>query len=171
MVMAKCDYCGSTILFGGKRDGTLRFCNDNCHQKGSLLVLANKIPSDVVQQLLNEVHTGTCPKCGGPEPVDVHTSHNVMSFLIVTRWGSKPQISCRSCGFKSQLNGALTSFVLGWWGLPWGIIITPIQIIRNVVGMFGRPDPAQPSLQLQTLLKMNFAAQIIERNKSSQNQI
>lgn len=31
--MAKCGYCGTTILFGGKKDGDLRFCNDECHAK------------------------------------------------------------------------------------------------------------------------------------------
>ena len=166
--MAKCDYCGSTILFGGKRDGSLKFCNDECHKKGFLLAIANEVPDEIVQQYINEVHAGTCPKCYGQGPIDVHTSYNVMSFLLITRWSSKPEISCRSCGFKSQLGGILTSFFLGWWGAPWGIIITPIQIIRNIVGMVNGPDPARPSQQLCSLLRMNLAAQLLERSISSQ---
>jgi hypothetical protein len=35
--MATCNYCNSTILFGGKTDGQLRFCNDKCYQSAVLV--------------------------------------------------------------------------------------------------------------------------------------
>ena len=46
-----------------------------------------------------------------------------------------PQISCRRCGLKSQAAGAAFPLVLGWWGFPWGLVVTPVQIGRNIGGM------------------------------------
>ena len=79
--MAKCDYCGSTIIFGGKRQGDLRFCNDRCLGNGGLLLVSRQVPENVVHESLWKVHQGRCPKCTGPGPVDVHVSHRVWSAL------------------------------------------------------------------------------------------
>ena len=166
--MAKCNYCGTTILFGGKRDGDLRFCNDKCQQEGMFVAIANQIPTDIVQQYINEVRVGKCPQCHGRGPVDVHTSYEVWSALVLTSWSSTPRISCRSCGVKHQLTSALSSLLLGWWSFP-GIIMTPIQLIRNLVGMFRGPDPARPSAQLENLLRLHLAMQIVEKSQRKQD--
>jgi len=34
--MSSCANCGTTILFGGKKHGTLVFCSDACYQNGVL---------------------------------------------------------------------------------------------------------------------------------------
>jgi hypothetical protein len=156
--MAKCDYCGSSIIFGGKREGELRFCNDRCRSNGRILLLSRQVPDGVVRESAKKVHQGKCPKCQGPGPVDVHVTHRVWSALFLTSWRSIPQISCRSCGRKSQLGGAAFSLLLGWWGFPWGFIITPIQIGRNVFGMVTGPDPDQPSAQLEKAIRMNIVS-------------
>ncbi len=134
--MAKCDYCGSSILFGGVREGNVRFCNERCYNKGYVLMLSQEIPQDILQHKVNEVRQGLCPKCEGTGPVNVHTSHRVWSALFLTSWSSKPQICCRRCGMKSQIGNAMFSFLFGWWGFPWGFIYTPVQVIRNITGMF-----------------------------------
>jgi ribosomal protein L24E len=33
--MAKCAYCGAMVVFGGKKDGNLRFCNSKCWKEGA----------------------------------------------------------------------------------------------------------------------------------------
>jgi Fe-S-cluster-containing dehydrogenase component len=73
--MAKCDFCGSTIILGGTKEGEKRYCNEQCHQKGMLLAIAEKMPEEQVKQLVQQVHQGLCPKCKGNGPVDVHTSY------------------------------------------------------------------------------------------------
>ncbi len=168
--MTKCNYCGTRILFGGKHDGDLRFCNNECHQKGRLLAVANQIPTHIVQQHINEMRMGNCPKCHGRGPNDVHISYKVWSAFLLTSWSSKPQICCRSCGMKSQLSGALFSLLFGWWGFPWGIIMTPIQIIRNIIGILHEPDPVRPSAQLENLLRINLAAHLGEQNQRRQHE-
>jgi hypothetical protein len=156
--MAKCGYCGATIVFGGSRIGDQRYCNAACAQRGKFLALSRQLPDAVVNQQVLAVFQGRCPKCGGSGPVDVHTSYKVYSFLILTRWVNTPQVSCRPCGVKKQMAGAAISLFLGWWGFPWGLIMTPVQIGRNLAGAFSSADPARPSDKLERLVRVNIAA-------------
>lgn len=160
--MAKCDYCSTFILFGGVRDGRLRFCNDSCHQSGYALVVAEEIPEDIVDNASKEIHQGRCPKCQGEGPIDVFTSHKVWSLILFTSWSSSPEISCKSCGRKAQFGNLLFSLIFGWWGFPWGIIYTPIQISKNIIGMLSHPGYSRPSEELKKNIRINIAAQMLE---------
>ena len=37
-------------------------------------------------------------------------------------------------GLLSGLPYSLISFVLGWWGVPWGLIYTPLTLVTNLAG-------------------------------------
>ncbi len=43
----------------------------------------------------------------------------------------------------------------------WGVVLTPVQIVRNVIGMLKGPDPAQPSAELTMAVRMQIAGQAI----------
>jgi hypothetical protein len=159
--MATCEYCGTTILFGGVREGELRFCNDKCREAGQVAVVSQHIPPDILARKVAEIHQGPCPVCGGRGPVDVHTSHKIWSALVITHWSSDPQVCCRSCGRKSQFNSLLFSLLLGWWGIPHGLIMTPVQVGRNLAGLWGGPAPDKPSEQLIKLVRLSLAAQVL----------
>jgi len=168
--MATCSYCGTTILFGGKREGDYRFCNDTCLANGYVLKVANEIPAELVERRAAEVHSGACPKCGKAGPVDVQTHYTIWSALLLTSWKSNPEICCRSCGVKSKLGGMAFSLVLGWWGIPWGILITPVQVTRNFVGLFSGPDAGKPSEKLRNIMKVELGARLIETQQKLQQQ-
>jgi hypothetical protein len=161
--MATCDYCGSTILFGGVRDGNLRYCKDNCRNAGALVRLSGQIPEYEIDRQVREVHQGLCPVCRGSGPVDVHTAHQVWSALVLTSWKSQPRISCRSCGIKSQVQGLLISLIAGWWGFPWGLIMTPVQVVKNLAGIVKGPDPMTPSPKLERLVRMSIARSAVQQ--------
>lgn len=158
--MAKCDYCGSTILIGGTREGERRYCGASCAVKGRTAAASRLVPDDVVRAETAKLHAGPCPKCKGAGPVDVHTSYRVWSAAVLTRWSSHPQLCCRSCGNKARGLSAAFSLVLGWWGFPWGVLLTPVQVIRNIVGLFGGPDPRTPSPQLAGIVRMHLASRV-----------
>jgi len=160
--MPKCDNCGSTIIFGGEHDGQLRFCNKRCMQSGALASISRQIPDNLVDQQVWSVHQGRCPACNGPGPVDVHVSHRVWSALVLTSWNSRPRMSCRACGVKSQIADSMFSLSFGWWGFPWGLVYTPIQIGRNIAGLVRGPDPAKPSPQLVRSVRLAIAAQFAQ---------
>jgi len=165
--MAQCGYCGTTIIFGGVRDGDQRFCNKRCHQNGYVLRVAQHVPADVLDRQTEEVFRGNCPRCRGLGPIDVHKVHKVWSAILLTTWNSSQQVCCRSCATKSQLGGVLFSLLLGWWGFPWGLILTPVQITRNIVGMCAGPHPSHPSAELRTLVQVTLGAKIIQASQKA----
>ena len=165
--MAKCDYCGSTIIFGGKRDANGRFCNQKCQARGTLLAISRQLPEATVQERVWKEHQGLCPKCSGAGPVDVHVSHKIWSAVFLTSWSSSPRICCRSCGLKSQIGGTAFSLLFGWWGIPYGIILTPIQIFRNLIAIARPPDPSKPSAQFEKILRMNLAAELVRQQSAA----
>ena len=165
--MAKCSVCQSTILFGGVTDGEFRFCNAECQGNGLALLASRNIPEDVLTKVTNDIHQGACPVCKGDGPVDVHTHHFIWSVLILTSWHSRPTISCRPCGVKKQIGYTFGSAVAGWWGFPWGILLTPIQIVRNIVSLCSPPDTTRPSDQLRKIVAINMATHLLEQQKAA----
>lgn len=166
--MQQCFTCGKTIRLGGKRDGDLLFCNTACYEKRQLVDLARRIPEEVVEEHAKEVHGGICPKCQGPGPVDIHTSHRIHSLLLFTSWSSRVQISCRSCGSKAKVEDLFYCLFLGWWGFPWGLLMTPVQLFRNVYGIMNLPETTQPSERLKQTLRFKLAAEVLNRQSRSQ---
>lgn len=165
--MPKCDYCGTGILMGGVRNGNQRFCNNRCAQNAYILSLSQNIPEADIDRKVEEVWRGNCPKCGGHGPVDVHKFHQVYSMLVLTRWTSNQQLSCRSCGIKRQAGATLISLVFGWWGFPWGLGLTPVQITRNIVGMVSGPDSSRPSAELRRVVQIHIGSQILAANQQN----
>jgi len=165
--MAKCGYCGSTIVIGGVRAGEQRFCNQKCLQGAYILSVTKNVPPEVLDRQVEEIWRGNCPKCRSLGPVDVHKVHEVWSALVLTRWTTNAQVSCRSCATKRQLGGVAFSFFFGWWGFPWGLILTPVQITRNVIGMSRGPDAARPSEDLRKLVLVNLGMQMLASQKAA----
>ncbi len=166
--MASCRYCSTTILFGGVQDGNDRFCNNQCYQSYLLISIAQQIPPHLVREQVNAIHQGLCPKCGGSGPVDLYRVYKVWSAFFLTSWSHTPQISCRSCATRSQAGGIAFCLVLGWWGIPWGLIFTPVQVIRNLIAMCRSPNPLYPSPELENFVKVHLAAQLVEQEQQAQ---
>ena len=168
--MAKCASCGTIIVFGGKKQGDLRFCSDKCYGQKVFLQTASQVPEDVVRRRVEEVHLGTCPICKGRGPCDAHTSYRVWAFFRISRWYSVAQISCRSCGVKSQLKSIAFSFFLGWWS-PFGLIMTPVQIIRNIMEIKSNQPLLRPSPRLEQLVRNDIAKQMLVNQHAIQTKM
>jgi len=165
--MKRCSYCNSRILFGGVANNGFTFCNQRCHGSGLALMTAQSLPPELIEEHVNKVHSGPCPKCQRQAgPVDAHTLHFVWSALVLTSWSSKPAISCRSCAVKSQIFSTMGSAVLGWWGFPWGLIMTPVQIGRNIAAMCSSQD-RRPSPLLRRLISLNIASHVLAQQQQT----
>ena len=158
--MTSCDYCGTGILFGANKDGDLRFCSPDCATKADWVRAALALPRDEADHCVRETHQSPCPRCGGPGPLDVYTSQWVYSALAWTSWGSRPEICCQSCGRTKYLKSGVFSLLLGWWGFPFGFVITPLQVCRNLGGLLGigAPDPGSPSPALDRMVRLRLTA-------------
>jgi len=166
--MEQCDYCGNDIFFGGVREYDLRFCNKRCRENGDALVLYQReIPQDIVHKKAQAVHQRLCPKCQGNGPVDVHTSYRIYSLVFLTSWRNTPNICCRSCGIKSQIGDCIFSFLFGWWSF-FGLFITPVQVIKNIVGILKGPDELNPSEKLENLIRGIIARQMMEKQQKTE---
>lgn len=153
--MGKCAACGSVILFGGVRDGDRVYCNGHCRGRAGAVVT---VPDDVVEEQARKLHQGPCPRCGGPGPVDVHRAHTVWSAVVLTSWKSQPYVCCTSCGNKARWQALAFSMGLGWWGVPFGLVLTPVQVGRNIAGLVSSHDPLQPSSELLEVVRSILAA-------------
>ena len=165
--MATCAYCGNTILFGGKRLNESRFCNDTCLAKGAHVAFADQVPTQQITELASTLHRGPCRKCEGPGPIDVHKVYSVWSALYVTRWKTQTFIVCRSCASKEQWRALAFSGLLGWWGIPWGLFITPMQIVRNISALRRTTDPYVPSDELRRVAQLHLAKQGTVRHETA----
>ena len=162
-----CGYCGSKIFIGGVRTGSQRYCNKSCLQNAYILSVTKNVPTDVLERKVEEVWRGNCPKCNQLGPVDIHKVHEVWSALILTRWTTKAQLSCKSCATKRQAGGLAFSLVFGWWGFPWGLILTPVQVTRNIAAMSRGHDTSKASGELRKFVLVNIGRQIAANNKAS----
>lgn len=159
--MARCGGCGTIILWGGLKSGGERFCSPACMSRVAMTVLGESMPEEQLEAYVAEVRNGVCPRCGGQGPVDVHTSHSAMSFLVLTRWKSTPRVCCRRCGLQLQLGNLLLSAVVGWWGFPWGLVITPVQIGRNLAGMLRPKGRHAASEELRSAVRSSVVSQFM----------
>lgn len=166
--MAKCASCGKALVIAGVREGELKFCNKPCRDRKVLQEVILRIPHDLLMERVHVTHHGVCPKCDGIGLNEVFTSHHVWSIGFVTWHKSKPQISCRRCGVKAMLSAAATSSIFGWWGFPLGIIMTPIQLTRNFIGLFTAPNPKQPSRQLVSMIQTEMAEEFLEAKRNGE---
>ncbi len=74
-----------------------------------------------------------CPICSSTTNKLMASSvHTVKSFVIFTATENKPIIGCPSCLDKKNNQAILMTSLLGWWGLPFGLVKTPIYIYKNI---------------------------------------
>ena len=59
------------------------------------------------------------------------------------------------------MRALLSSTLLGWWGFPWGLLVTPMQIARNISALTRRPDPLTPSPELLRAARIHIATQAV----------
>ena len=155
--MSRCSFCHSMVFFGGVHRGHRRYCSVDCERGDEALSLSKAVPRAIVDEHVRRVREGPCGWCGGNGAVDVFVSHRVWSFLVITSCASTPRISCRSCGIQAQLRGILFSMTLGWWGLPWGIFMTPVQIVRNLLALVFPPSARVASQRLREVVRISLS--------------
>jgi len=66
---------------------------------------------------------------------------------------------------RSQLLDTAITLVFGWWGFPWGIIYTPVQISRNIGAMLRRDETMSASPELEQMVRLNLASQAVAKGR------
>jgi hypothetical protein len=156
--MATCASCGNSILWGGVNQSGRRYCGPKCCSQDELGRLASSIPEQAVKIEAKKIRNGLCPVCSRRgEEIELRKSYKAISYLIMTSWGAYPIISCSSCHRKKVFGHFLLTFFFGWWGLPWGLIITPVQLIRNICAFATDTKTSEPSKELCSAVRIMMA--------------
>jgi hypothetical protein len=88
----------------------------------------SKVPDPIV--------CSVCAKVSAQPRVVVFRS--VKSFLLLTIRKPIVGVYCSPCAQKQSLKASATSWLLGWWGFPWGPLYTVQALVTN---MFGGSHP------------------------------
>jgi hypothetical protein len=73
-----------------------------------------------------------CPVCKSTnEKLNATMTGSVISFIIITNYEKELKIACPNCLDKANNNAIIKSALLGWWGLPWGLIRTTQALLFN----------------------------------------
>jgi hypothetical protein len=166
--MAICDKCSKKFNLFGVSENGYSFCSANCRDRArTLLTSLNGVPPAELESYIERSRAGPCAKCGGPGPLDLHQSYRVYSMILLTSWSTHNHFVCRACARNEQLKSLGFSTLLGWWGIPFGLIVTPIQIVRNLTALASGADPSKASQRLQNMLKLNLARRIAAQAAAS----
>jgi hypothetical protein len=55
--------------------------------------------------------------------------------------------------------------VAGWWGFPFGLLVTPWQLMKNVSGLMRSSD--HPSGELERIVKLDLANNLVSQIASA----
>lgn len=87
-------------------------------------------------QVPDPIVCSSCGKISAQPRIVVFKS--VKSFLVVTIRKPIAGVFCSDCAQKQAIKASATTWLLGWWGFPWGPIYTAQALISN---MFGGVEP------------------------------
>lgn len=152
--MAACATCGATIVLGGVKHGAFRYCNAKC-ASDTFGTFERLLPPELIEAQADEIRRGRCPVCSGEGPIEFHSVHFVWSAVVVSRHGTKTKLCCLACCRKWAAAHLAGCAVFGWWSIH-GLIITPIQIGRNITAMMSG-DPPTASRRLRRLAAVQLA--------------
>lgn len=81
--------------------------------------------------------------------------YEVKSFIFLTTRKPIQGIFCSGCAEKKVFRATAITWMLGWWGFPWGFIYTPHAIIKN---LFGGERPREANAKIAAYQASVFAA-------------
>lgn len=99
------------------------------------------------------VRCSSCGKVSAQPRVAVYRS--VKSFLFVTIRKPIAGVFCSDCAHKKSLKASAITWLLGWWGFPWGPVYSAQALLDN---MFGGTHPAVENARLLTYQAYCFHA-------------
>lgn len=109
-----------------------------------------------------------CPICAGThQPLNAAVIGTVKSFILLTQYKKKLIIACPTCLQQTNQSGTSTTALLGWWGLPWGIIRSTQALISNMKTA-KKIWSDEPTDALITFIKTNIGViEGLRKNKQS----
>ena len=158
-----CDYeimVGEDILTVVENGREMSFCDEECY--GELIGRrhAHDVPEAIVEEIVFKVHQGACVMCGGNGPIDIFETNYIVSFILGALVDKNEYICCHRCGQKKKILSIFWCTLLGWWSIPTGILMTPVQIAKNIRGLFTPKKMDAPSDELFEFVQQEIAIKL-----------
>lgn len=154
----ECDYCGNSAKYMPIFDAGQRFCSKKCLHAARVSESAVDLSKVEIEQEASKIRSGACPECNQKKsPVEMRFYHMVISYIVLTRYTRKSRLCCARCGRKRNREAMLATALLGWWGFPWGVFMTPTYLIANLGEMFEKRKSDDPSEDLIREAKYRLA--------------
>ncbi len=86
-----------------------------------------------INDLSNKLRDLACPLCGNKtSKLNGTIMHTAKSFIFFSSFRKEPIIGCPDCLDKKNNDSILSTALLGWWGIPFGLFKTPFYIYDNI---------------------------------------
>lgn len=86
-----------------------------------------------IRELSQILRTLPCPLCENKTvKLNATVMHTAKSFVFFSTFRKEPIIGCPDCLDKKNQDSIISTALLGWWGIPWGILKTPVYIYNNI---------------------------------------
>ncbi len=164
--MQKCPTCKSRILAGGENFFQWRFCSELCAAKFKCGLVDELVPSEVIDERVNEIFEAPCPKCGREGYNDLWSATTVTGMLLMYTINSQSNISCSGCARSSRLLAALHCLFLGWWS-PRALLFNMFVLPTNLIALCLVKDPIEPSEELKQVVKSKMAEALASQISAS----
>lgn len=93
----------------------------------------NTVNDTQLHDYLSLIRDQACPICGDKsQQLNAALSTTVISAIIFTHYKKAFSIGCPACLRKANQTATLKTALLGWWGIPWGLIRTPQALVKNI---------------------------------------
>ncbi len=101
-----------------------------------------------------------CPACGkSTERLNGTILYTVKSFVILTTSQKEIFVACPDCLNKQNNKAMLSTALLGFWGIPWGLFKSLVYIYRNYKAkQANRQDTSSDALLSFTLSNIGAIA-------------
>ena len=86
-----------------------------------------------ITELSQKLRSLPCPLCGTKTAkLNGTIMHTAKSFIVFSYFRKEPIIGCPDCLDKKNQESIISTALLGWWGIPSGILKTPFYIYNNI---------------------------------------
>lgn len=162
---SECDYCGKSARYSKVIDGEQRFCSEFCLRDARLMEVSEDLTEQEIIKHAQEIRNDVCPSCKKRNGiVEVRKYYRIWSVLVFSRWTEHTHVCCKSCGVKKNLNSISFCFFFGWWGFPWGVLMTPVKIVSNMVEALKRDSDSNASEPLVRAARLNLAYALLKKS-------
>lgn len=86
-----------------------------------------------ITELSQRLRSLPCPLCGNKTAkLNGTIMHTAKSFIFFSFFRKELIIGCPDCLDRKNQESITSTALLGWWGIPWGILKTPFYIYNNI---------------------------------------